>query len=326
MRFSAHAAICIVLLTASCGGSDRSDPLGEDASLEDIFSATKDLKTSFTVNDSTIYKRGDTIKLSRQQLAKFTHDSVLNFMFDQRSLVRVVGKIEREKEKYLVLAAPKGMGKARIMAVLFSAEGRYLNALRLLDANDQKHNTTVTITSEPTFLITRQKTAEGDVLLYTKTGYAYNVDAGGFMVVLNESNEKTESTVENVINPIDTFPRKNEYSGDYKKDERNFLTIRDGKDASTYLFFIHFQKNKGACIGELKGELKMVDDKTAIYKKQGDPCVIDFTFLQGTTVKVKEQGSCGNHRGIRCFFDDTYKRPKPPKAAGNKKKTGGRKN
>ena len=58
----------------------------------------------------------------------------------------------------------------------------------------------------------------------------------------------------------------------------------------------------------------------AIYKESGDPCVIDFVF-RDNEVEVKEQGSCGNHRGIKCFFDDTYRKKKEPKPV---KKTKGK--
>ena len=36
-------------------------------------------------------------------------------------------------------------------------------------------------------------------------------------------------------------------------------------------------------------------------------------------VKVKENGSCGNNRGIKCFFNDTYTKKKEAKPASKKK-------
>jgi len=76
------------------------------------------------------------------------------------------------------------------------------------------------------------------------------------------------------------------------------------KKPNVYQFFIHFEKEEG-CTGELKGELKMKDANTAQFSEKGDPCVIDFHF-EGNEISLKEQGSCGNHRGIKCFFDDTF--------------------
>ncbi len=51
---------------------------------------------------------------------------------------------------------------------------------------------------------------------------------------------------------------------------------------------------------------------SAVFIENGDPCVIDFTFKLNQ-VQVKEQGSCGSHRGIKCFFNDTYTKPKEAK-------------
>ncbi len=148
---------------------------------------------------------------------------------------------------------------------------------------------------------------EKQQLQYTRTGWAYN-GSNGFMQVVNETNEDAKRN-NTIINPIDTLPRKNKFSGNYVQDNKNFISIRDGKNANTYFFFIHFEKNNGTCIGELKGELQMKTANKAIYSDNGDPCVVDFTF-NGNQVDVKEQGSCGNHRDIKCFFDDSFTRKK----------------
>jgi len=51
----------------------------------------------------------------------------------------------------------------------------------------------------------------------------------------------------------------------------------------------------------------MKDQTHGVYTFNADPCIIDFNF-EDREVTVKEQGSCGNHRGIKCFFDDQYTR------------------
>ena len=131
------------------------------------------------------------------------------------------------------------------------------------------------------------------------------------MVVINDSNE--DSRKDNIINPIDSLPRKFVYSGDYVQDKKNFIAIRDGKKNSTYLFFIHFEKNEGSCTGELKGEMKMKNAQVAQFTQNGDPCIIDFNFEE-RAITLKEQGSCGNHRGIKCFFNDTFIKKREPKS------------
>ena len=61
----------------------------------------------------------------------------------------------------------------------------------------------------------------------------------------------------------------------------------------------------------------MKDATHAIYSEGGDPCVIDFYF-EGNEVVVKEKGSCGNRRGMNCFFDDTYIKKKEAKTQKKK--------
>ena len=49
----------------------------------------------------------------------------------------------------------------------------------------------------------------------------------------------------------------------------------------------------------------MKGQNEGIYSQGGDPCIIDFNF-EGNEVTLKEKGSCGNRRGMDCFFDDTF--------------------
>jgi hypothetical protein len=123
---------------------------------------------------------------------------------------------------------------------------------------------------------------------------------------MNDSNEKKST---DIINPIDTLATVNKYSGDYITDKKNFISVRDGKNAQTYIFFIHFEKNKGTCVGELKGEMNLTGETNAVYQESGDPCVINFKFT-ASSIKVKEDGNCGNYRGITCPFDFTFKKKK----------------
>ncbi len=82
----------------------------------------------------------------------------------------------------------------------------------------------------------------------------------------------------NIINPIDTLKKTFQYTGDYAKDKTNFISIRDGNITGRYIFFIHFEKSKDDCTGELKGTMIMVSANKAVFQQSGDPCVIDFTF------------------------------------------------
>jgi len=64
--------------------------------------------------------------------------------------------------------------------------------------------------------------------------------------------------------------------------------------------------------------MKMKDARTAQFTQSGDPCIIDFRF-DGNEISLKEQGSCGNHRGIKCFFNDSFIKKKEPRSSKHSK-------
>ncbi|RYY15398.1 MAG: hypothetical protein EOO04_28690 [Chitinophagaceae bacterium] len=135
------------------------------------------------------------------------------------------------------------------------------------------------------------------------------------MLIFTEPNE---DIIENVINPIDTLPRKNKVSGDYVINKTNFISIRDGKDPSHISFFVHFEKDNSTCNGELKGAARFISPTTAQFKESGNPCTIQFDF-KGNIVTMKEMEGCGSYRDIKCFFDGKYPREKESRQKDTKK-------
>ena len=179
------------------------------------------------------------------------------------------------------------------------------------NTSEEGYIQSLSINKEPTFTVSKERmNPQTKQLEFTHIGWVYNT-AGIFMVIVNDTNEDKKK-VGIILNPIDTLPRKNKLSGEYATDKKNFMSIRDGKDANTYQFFIHFEKKEGTCVGELKGILQMKSPQEGIYSQGGDPCVIDFTF-EGNEVTIKEKGSCGNRRGMDCFFDDTFTKKRAKK-------------
>jgi hypothetical protein len=199
--------------------------------------------------------------------------------------------------------------KGLFTAVFDKKENSFLGFKQLLQPNTNNgYYHYVTINKEPTFTICQEKQAADRDILFTKNGWAFINNS--FVLVVKESNEKMSSIP--VTNPIDTFPRNNALSGLYAQDSRNFISVRDGKTPQQYLFFLHIEKNDGKCIGELKGEMKMTNANEGIYSFAGDPCIIDFIF-EGSRIIIKEQGSCGNRRGMNCKFEDEFGKRKEAK-------------
>lgn len=309
--------VCLLIICFAC--KDKKIDLSGEVPLkaEDFITVFPKINSSFLIADSNLIRKADTTIIGYKALAQFIPDSVLKTYVgkDKKTVIRPVGIIEKENENYLLLNFTK---QKKTTGVVFVTDKKlsYLASKELItNQKTDNYYRFVSINKEPTFMINREKMATDNTVKFTRAGWVYNTE-GFFMLVINDSNEDPEKTA--VINPIDTLPRKNKLSGDYVKNDKNYIAIRDGKDVNTYLFFIHFEKDKGACVGELKGELKLKNATTAKYLQNGDPCVIDFTF-SGNYVNVKEQGSCGNHRGIKCFFDDAYRKKKEPKP--KKKKT-----
>jgi hypothetical protein len=154
-------------------------------------------------------------------------------------------------------------------------------------------------------VVEETRTSPEDVSISDKT-LAFN--SGRFMMVVN--NDPGQELA--IINPIDTLAQTRKFSGDYHFDAKNFLSVRDGKDSTEYMFFYHFRKGSDECEGEIKGRATVTGAGTARYMQDGDPCVILFNFT-ASQVTVKEDEGCGSYRGMDCKLDGTY--PKKKKAA-----------
>ncbi len=303
--------VCLLTIV-SCGENETKVSENKPVTETNFFEAFSSLPLPFATADTSLANLADTTSVSAALLRKLVPDSVSAILLPKQPAAGVlhpVGKIDKPSETYLLLTVPAGR-HTKLVALLFNDKQQYTGYLPLIaSGNNDGYVHSVNINTEPTFTITRDKTVK-DNFLYTKTGYAYSASAKGFIEVINESNEDVAKNRE-VINPIDTLPKTFKYSGDYAKDKANFISVRDGLSPGKYLFFLHTEKKGTDCGGELKGTLSMVDASKAVFQQSGDPCVIDFVF-GSKTLKVKERGSCGNHRGMNCLFDDNYKKTVQP--------------
>ena len=278
--------------------------------VNDFIAAFAPLPLPFSIADTNIGSSADTTLIGAKVIEQFIPDSILSQVVNIKTkfTIHPSGRFEKENENYL-LATIAQKKKVQLLVMVFDKKNKFLAAKSLL-ANDEVdgYSHSLYINKEPTFLISKERISpQTKQLQFSRSGWVYN-SAGLFMVVVNDNNEDPKKT-DNILNPLDTLPKKNKLSGEYNRDKKNFITIRDGKDANTYLFFIHFEKKEGSCVGELKGILQMQNPTTGIYNQSGDPCVIDFIF-NGNDVTLKEKGSCGNRRGMECFFDDHFTKKK----------------
>ena len=275
--------------------------------VNDFMAAFSPIILPFTVADSNIHAFEDTLSIGHFVFGQFVPDSILGEIVntEKKYSIHPVGRFEKEKETYLIVNITQKK-KTQVVVVAFDKKSNTFLAAKTLinDGEEDGYIHSLSINKEPTFTVGKEKIdPQTKQLVFTHVGWIYNT-AGIFMVIVNDTNEDIRK-VGVILNPIDTLPRKNKLSGEYATDKKNFISIRDGKDANTYQFFIHFEKKEGACVGELKGILQMKSSQDGIYSQGGDPCIIDFNF-EGNEVTLKEKGSCGNRRGMDCFFDDTF--------------------
>jgi hypothetical protein len=283
----------------------------EKVNISDFLEYFQPMKLPYQVTD-TILKRKEpeTEIINGKLFARFVPDSILTRLFgkEQHPRLYAIGKISvPDAERYVFVKATAKERRA-LYILCFDKKDRFAAGRPILYWDNEPG-----VTSEASMdtrytltLLHQRKTADGQ-LVYHKDAYIFNGDAG-LMLILTESNE-ARARPRSVYNPIDTLPRKHRYSGDYAQNKRNIVSIRDGKDPSRFLFFVHFEKDDGACKGELKGEARFVAPGVARYRAYSDPCAIEFTFIP-EGVSLKEQGGCGVHRDIKCFFEGYFPKAK----------------
>lgn len=292
----------------SCG--DKKAVLkGDPKTVEEFLDLFPETRLPYTISDSLISrKQTDSSMLKQKVYSSFIPDSAFSQYYGKsKPGIYPLGKNSIKKgDTWLFVKTVAGSKKAAYM-IVFDADKKFVAAKPVLFL-DKSSATSQQAELDSRYTITklqRRKTADG-TMLYRKDAFVYS--DGAFILILTESNEKT-AAASSVLNPIDTFPRKNKYSGDYVMDRRNFVSIRDGKRTGTFLFFIHFEKDKGTCIGELKGEADIKSAGKAVFHQKSGPCVVEFTF-NGNTVRIKETGACGSYRDIKCFFEGAFAKKK----------------
>lgn len=278
----------------------------------------KPLKLPYSVIDSDLTQPANTDTISYSSFTEVMPDTIFNNPFGKSRKLSIypIGKIEQKGKETYFATFVKDKSRSAIYLAVYDKK-KFVTSIPLVTNHEDDIINSASIDKKLTILTNKEWKVKNEKF-YKRTIYAYN-NSNAFTTVLTETNEDRRAAA-GALNPFDTFPKRYRYSGDYTKGKKNVLYIRDGKTPGQYLFFVHFESNNEdeACGGELRGALKMVSDKAGVYSGNGDPCVLNLSFT-GNDVKVKETGSCGNFRGIKCFFNDTYTRKKELKTSRKRK-------
>jgi hypothetical protein len=259
------------------------------------------------VEDTSLAARpNDSLKIGAKVLKQFVPDSVWTVHFGKKAkpVFHAWARCrEKEEETYVVFTASDKDRRIAFLAV-FNKEEQFIHAMPLVRSGFERGYHSYGMIDRKFQITTYREKSNGLELRFKRNVYIFNREDGQFLLIMTEPNEEM---IEAVIDPIDTFPRMQKYSGNYVIGKQNFITIRDGKNPKELLFFIHFEKDNGSCTGELKGIARWVDARKAQYQEPGNPCAIDFLFST-TSVSIKETGGCGTYRDIKCFFEGSYPR------------------
>ena len=307
--------ISMLLLLIACKGKKTSLQDEEEIDVADFIEFFPDAKLPFTLADTTLtHKSFDSLAIGYKIFTGFIPDSILTKDFGKTAKPKIyaLGKVvEKGKEKYLFAKAVAGNKRVGYLFT-FSKGDKFLNAMPLIRTGTENYTSAYGMLDGKYQITTyRERKRSGGDITYKRNVYFYNDAANDFQLIMTEPNEEI---IQDIINPIDTFSRKHKYAADYVKDKKNFVSIRDGKNSSEILFFIHFEKDNGECNGELKGRARLVSNTLAQYNESGNPCSVEFTLSSGR-VSIKETGGCGTYRDIKCFFEGNY-----PKKAVKKSK------
>ena len=304
-----------LIIIAGC--KQKKKPLlsgDEPVEVSDFIEFFQPLKLSYQLSDTILQKKEkDSLLISYKIFTQFVPDSVLKKVYGKgvKPKIYALGKAEASKaETYLFVKTVASDNKA-VFILAFDKKQQFMASIEALKPDNNKA-TLQTVTMDRRFTITKTvslRNADGS-LSEGKDVYSLNAEAKNFTLVMTDAlNDK----VTELINPIDTLPRKNKLSADYAPAgggrKMNLVSVRDGRGNGRITFFIHFEKNNGECTGELKGEALLKSPTTAEYRVAGDPCVLKFIF-SSNSVTLKEVEGCGSRRGLDCAFDGSFARKK----------------
>jgi hypothetical protein len=315
-------AVLLGLVSGACKEKKKPSLSGEEpVGVADFISAFELRKPPFEIADSSLLKKqNDSLLINNKIFRQFVPDSVLANVFGKNAKPKIYAghRVEVEKQETYLFVNVVTSDKRAVLVLGFNSKNNFSSYLPLLVTDADAATTQVSG-------LDRRFSFYKNTLLKKKDGtqaegkevYSYISDPGQFILIMTDA---LDDRIKEVINPIDTLPRKNKLSADYVRDKMNIVSIRDGSRPEKIDFFIHFDKDNGGCTGELKGTATLTKNNTAIYRMQGDACSLQFNFT-ATSVSIKELEPCGSHRGVKCSFDGTYLRKKEVKKRTAVKRT-----
>ncbi len=306
------------ILFAACGKKKKPSMTGDDpVAVSDFIDFFEPVSLPFHFTDSVMQKKeSDSLLIGYKVFIQFVPDSILAKVFGKgvKPKIYPLGKTKVDKAETYLFAKIVSQAKRALYILCFDKKGSFVAALPV-HRSDLSKSLQRSAVLDKKYTITKTQTrrnADGS----TSEGrdvYVLNEEAKNFMLIMTDA---LEDKVTELVNPIDTLPRKHKLSADYGTGKKNLVSVRDSPKPGRLMFFIHFEKSED-CKGELKGEAVIKSDNLAEYRESGDPCVLQFRF-SSSSVTLKEVEGCGSRRPLRCSFDGSFAKKKQVKPAAKK--------
>jgi hypothetical protein len=301
-----------IIILLACKHKKKISLSGEEpVTIKDFIESFQPASLPYQVLDSQVArKKTDTLLISYKVFTGLVPDTILNKTFGKGEKPKIypMARISSDQGNYLFIKAFSADRKA-VLVLCFDKKNNFITGMPVLqlDANPA---------TQQFFVIDKRYTLSKNIIRKNPDGsisdgknvYVLNEPAKSFLLIMTDALD--EQAVE-LINPIESFSKKNKFSGDYIKTKSNLVSIRDNKKPDRITFFVHFEK-KNNCVGELKGEASFTGANTAMFRSPGDPCVLRFNFTP-SSVTITEMEGCGSHRGLDCVFEGTFPKKKEPK-------------
>lgn len=310
----------VLLLIVACKGKKTSLQDDETVTAKEFIEFFPKAPLPIRIADTTLVRKStDSLQIGYKIFTQFVPDSLIQHDFGKGVTPRIFPLArfsDNDKETYLFIKATTGTKRIAYLAT-FNKDDQFLAMLPLVKQGFDQYATAYGVLDKKIQITTYvEKKKANNETSFKRNVYIYNGGANEFTLIMTEPNEEI---IENVINPIDTLPAKNKFSGDYVKDKKNFISVRDGKKTSEAMVFVHFEKND--CRGEVKGIARFVSASVAVFQESGNPCSIEFQFSTNKVI-IKETGGCGSYRDIKCFFEGSYPKKKVAAKPAVKPKAG----
>ncbi len=314
--------ILLLALSVMAGCKQKKKPSlsGEEpVEVTDFIDFFRPLQLTYQYADTSLVKKEkDSLLISYKVFTQFVPDSIIGKVYGKgvKPKIYPLGKVEVPKAESYLFIKTVAADKRAVFLLCFDKKNNFITGMPVLRP-DQSSATSQSVTMDKRYTITKsvlRKNPDGN-LSDGKDVYVLNADAKTFTLIMTDALDEKATEL---INPIDTLSRKHKLSADYGLGKLNLVSIRDGRKSDRLTFFVHFEKDNGACTGELKGEAMFKSATAAEYRESGDPCILTFSFT-ASSVTLKEV-NCGSRRGLKCSFDGSFGRrkwikPAPPKTA-----------